>query len=82
MAVTIGEETWTHGDAETNGVRLHYVEQGEGPLVLLLHGFPEHWYSWRHQIAPLAEAGHHVVAPDMRGYNLSRSRAAATTSRT
>lgn len=62
---------WTHGHATTNGVRLHYVEQGEGPLVLLLHGFPEHWYSWRFQIAPLAEAGFRVVAPDLRGYNLS-----------
>ena len=62
---------WTHGYATTNGVRLHYVEQGEGPLVLLLHGFPEHWYSWRFQIAPLADAGFRVVAPDLRGYNLS-----------
>ena len=65
-------ETWNHGEAETNGVRLHYVEQGEGPLVLLLHGFPEHWYSWRYQIAPLAEAGLRVVAPDLRGYNRSQ----------
>ena len=62
---------WTHDYATTNGVRLHYVTQGEGPLLLLLHGFPEHWYSWRHQIGPLAEAGFRVVAPDMRGYNLS-----------
>ena len=62
---------WTHDFVETNGVNLHYVTQGEGPLVLLLHGFPEHWYSWRHQIAPLATAGFRVVAPDMRGYNLS-----------
>lgn len=61
----------THGYATTNGVRLHYVTQGEGPLVVLLHGFPEHWYSWRHQIGPLADAGFRVVAPDMRGYNLS-----------
>lgn len=52
-------------------VRLHYVEEGEGPLVLLLHGFPDFWYSWRHQISPLAEAGFRVVAPDMRGYNTS-----------
>ena len=64
-------EGWIHENAITNGVRLHYVEQGEGPLVLLLHGFPEHWYSWRHQIGPLAEAGFRVVAPDLRGYNLS-----------
>ncbi len=72
MTETGAAETWTHGDAETNGVRLHYVEQGEGPLLLLLHGFPEHWYSWRHQIGPLAAAGHRVVAPDLRGYNLSQ----------
>src|SRR5689334_16576533 len=52
-------------------VRLHYVEAGEGPLVVLLHGFPEFWYGWRAQIQPLAAAGFRVVAPDMRGYNLS-----------
>jgi pimeloyl-ACP methyl ester carboxylesterase len=57
--------------AEVNGVRLHYAEAGSGPLVVLLHGFPEFWYSWRHQITALAQAGYHVVAPDMRGYNLS-----------
>lgn len=56
---------------EVNGVRLHYVLAGEGPLVVLLHGFPEFWYSWRHQVAALAEAGFCAVAPDMRGYNLS-----------
>jgi len=59
------------GYGDTNGVRLHYVEAGEGPLVVLLHGFPEFWYSWRNQIDPLTEAGFRVVAPDMRGYNLS-----------
>jgi epoxide hydrolase 4 len=53
------------------GVRLHVVESGDGPLVILLHGFPEFWYSWRKQIPALAEAGFRVVAPDMRGYNLS-----------
>jgi epoxide hydrolase 4 len=50
---------------------LHYVEAGEGPLVVLLHGFPEFWFGWRRQIAPLAAAGFRVVAPDTRGYNLS-----------
>lgn len=50
---------------------LNIAEQGEGPLVLLLHGFPESWYSWRHQFAPLAAAGYHAVAPDMRGYGKS-----------
>ncbi len=59
------------GYAEVGDVQLHYVEAGEGPLVVLLHGFPEFWYGWRLQIQPLAAAGFHVVAPDMRGYNLS-----------
>ena len=53
---------------ETNGISLNIAEQGEGPLVLMLHGFPESWYSWRHQFSALAEAGYHAVAPDMRGY--------------
>jgi len=55
----------------TNGIQLNIAEQGEGPLVLMLHGFPESWYSWRHQFAPLADAGYHAVAPDMRGYGSS-----------
>jgi epoxide hydrolase 4 len=59
------------GYAELGEVRLHYVEEGEGPLVVLLHGFPEFWFSWRFQIPALAAAGFRVVAPDMRGYNLS-----------
>ena len=59
------------GYAEIGDVRLHYVEAGDGPLILLLHGFPEFWYGWRRQIAPLAAAGFRVVAPDLRGYNLS-----------
>jgi epoxide hydrolase 4 len=59
------------GFAELGSVRLHYVEAGAGPLVVLLHGFPEFWYSWRAQIPALAAAGFRVVAPDMRGYNLS-----------
>ena len=59
------------GYAEIGDVRLHYVEAGEGPLIVLLHGFPEFWYAWRQQIAPLATAGFRVVAPDTRGYNLS-----------
>jgi pimeloyl-ACP methyl ester carboxylesterase len=57
------------GYAEVGDQRLHYVEAGEGPLIVLLHGFPEFWYGWRLQIKPLAEAGFRVVAPDMRGYN-------------
>jgi len=61
----------THRYANLGDVRLHYVEAGEGPLVVLLHGFPQFWYEWRHQIPALVEAGFRVVAPDMRGYNLS-----------
>jgi len=57
-----------HRIIETNGIKMHIAEQGKGPLVLLLHGFPEIWYSWRYQIPVLAEAGFHVVAPDLRGY--------------
>ena len=53
---------------EANGIRLNLAEQGSGPLVLLCHGFPESWYSWRHQLKALAEAGYRAVAPDMRGY--------------
>jgi pimeloyl-ACP methyl ester carboxylesterase len=60
-----------HGYAEVGDVKLHYVEAGDGPLVVLLHGFPEFWYGWRKQIEPLAAAGFRVVAPDLRGYNLS-----------
>src|ERR1700760_3132329 len=59
------------GNADVGDVTLHYVEAGDGPLVVLLHGFPEFWYGWRRQIAPLAAAGYRVVAPDLRGYNLS-----------
>jgi pimeloyl-ACP methyl ester carboxylesterase len=58
----------THRFVEANGIRMHLAEQGTGPLVVLCHGFPESWYSWRHQIRALAEAGFHAVAPDMRGY--------------
>src|ERR1700722_19017552 len=58
----------THRFIETNGIRMHVAQQGEGPLVLLCHGFPESWYSWRHQLSALSAAGFHAVAPDMRGY--------------
>jgi len=57
-----------HRYAQINGIRMHYVEAGSGPTVVLLHGFPENWYSWRHQIAALAPR-YRVVAPDLRGYN-------------
>jgi pimeloyl-ACP methyl ester carboxylesterase len=58
----------THRTIEANGIRIHIAEQGSGPLVLLCHGFPESWYSWRHQLQALSQAGFHAVAPDMRGY--------------
>jgi epoxide hydrolase 4 len=61
-----------HGYADLPGARLHYVEAGEGPPVVLLHGFPEFWYGWRFQIPVLARAGFRVIAPDLRGCNLSR----------
>ena len=62
-----------HAYIETNGIRLHVAQAGpaDGPLVILLHGFPEFWYGWRRQIEPLARAGYRVWAPDQRGYNLS-----------
>jgi epoxide hydrolase 4 len=56
--------------ADVNGVRLHYVEQGRGPLILFLHGFPEFWYSWKDLLADFGR-DHHAIAVDMRGYNLS-----------
>ena len=59
------------GYAAVGDQRLHYVEAGDGPLIVLLHGFPEFWFGWRLQIEPLASAGFRVVAPDTRGYNLS-----------
>jgi len=62
---------WNHQYANVNGVDLHYVKEGNGDqLVILLHGWPEFWYSWRHQIGPLSKS-HTVVAPDMRGFNES-----------
>lgn len=57
-----------HRVVDTNGIRMHIAEQGKGPLVILCHGFPETWYSWRHQMPALAAAGYRVVAPDQRGY--------------
>lgn len=62
-----------HTESHVNGIRLHVVEAGppEGPPVVLLHGFPENWYGWRHQIGPLADAGFRVVVPDQRGYAAS-----------
>ncbi|HEY9847425.1 MAG TPA: alpha/beta hydrolase, partial [Candidatus Caenarcaniphilales bacterium] len=64
------EGPWKHDFVISNGVKLHYVTQGQGPLMLLLHGFPEFWYSWRHQIPEFAQ-DFKVVALDLRGYNES-----------
>ena len=58
----------SHRFVETNGIRIHLAEQGTGPLVLLCHGFPELWYSWRYQFPALVQAGYRVIAPDLRGY--------------
>ena len=62
-----------HRFFEVNGIRLHAAQAGppDGPLIILLHGFPEFWYGWQRQIGPLAAAGYRVLAPDQRGYNLS-----------
>jgi pimeloyl-ACP methyl ester carboxylesterase len=65
------EKLVEHRYATVNGVELHHVVGGEGPTVLLLHGFPDFWYTWKAQIPLLIAAGYRVVAPDMRGYNLS-----------
>ncbi|MDQ3953529.1 MAG: 4-alpha-glucanotransferase [Actinomycetota bacterium] len=74
VARTIARERQIgHGYARLSEVKLHYAEAGPrgGPLVVMLHGYPDFWYSWRHQMPFLAERGFRVVAPDMRGYNLS-----------
>lgn len=67
----LGDLSVKHAFADVGGFKLHYVEKGEGPVVLLLHGFPEMWWSWRYQIDALANAGYRVIAPDLRGYNES-----------
>ncbi|WP_432708193.1 alpha/beta fold hydrolase [Pedobacter sp.] len=73
MEEDILETGWKSTKLVVNGLSLHVVEAGpsNGPLLILLHGFPEFWWAWRHQIAPLAKSGYHVLAPDLRGYNLS-----------
>lgn len=71
--VSAADTPGAHGWVDADGVRLHAVTAGpkDGPLVLLLHGFPEFWYAWRHQLPALAAAGYRVIAPDLRGYNCS-----------
>lgn len=72
LAACAAEETddIKHGYADSNGVKIHYAETGSGPLVVMIHGFPDFWYSWRHQMDGLKDS-YHVVAIDQRGYNLS-----------
>jgi len=65
-----------HRVVNSNDIRIHLVEAGQGPLVLMVHGFPESWYSWRHQLHALADAGYHAVAIDVRGYGRSSAPAA------
>ena len=71
MASVMTAAKITERRVQTNGITLNIAEAGAGPLVLMLHGFPESWYSWRHQFEPLAKAGYKAVAPDMRGYGKS-----------
>ncbi len=72
--MTVLQETWTSKYIQTNGVTLHYVTQGEGPLMLMLHGFPEFWYSWRHQIPEFAK-DYKVVAFLFKGIQRKRKTA-------
>lgn len=71
MAGVDDPRAFAHRTVQLDGLTVHYVEAGEGPLVLLLHGFPYTWFEWRHQIGPLAAAGYRVVAPDIRGFGQS-----------
>lgn len=63
--------SFSHRTVQANGISVHFVEEGTGPLVILLHGFPYTWFEWRHQIGSLAKAGYRVVAPDIRGFGES-----------
>ena len=65
-----GEQAFRDKYATVNGIRLHYVESGQGPLILFLHGFPEFWYEWKNQLSEFGK-DHLAVSPDLRGYNLS-----------
>src|SRR5882762_7822044 len=64
------EDRVEHGYASNNGVKIHYAAMGKGPLIVMIHGFPDYWYTWRHQMKALAP-DYRVVAIDQRGYNLS-----------
>lgn len=72
--VAMSQDVWDHVEhhyADSSGVKIHYAALGKGPLAVLIHGFPDFWYSWRHQMRALTQAGYRVVAVDQRGYNLS-----------
>jgi len=71
QSAVLVEGPWRHRTVSANGARFHVAEAGDGPLVLLLHGFPQFWWSWRHQLVGLADAGFRVVAADLRGYGAS-----------
>jgi pimeloyl-ACP methyl ester carboxylesterase len=71
MEQVIDSTAISHQYAIINGIRYHYAEAGSGPLVIMLHGFPELWFSWRNQLKALADAGYHAVAPDLRGFGES-----------
>ncbi len=66
-AITL-DGPWTHRTIAARGARFHIAEAGDGPLVLLLHGFPQFWWTWRHQLPALADAGYRAVAMDLRGF--------------
>jgi pimeloyl-ACP methyl ester carboxylesterase len=70
-SMALVEGPWEHRFVAANGARFHVAEQGEGPVVLLLHGFPQFWWAWRHQMQALADAGYRACAMDLRGYGAS-----------
>src|SRR6201992_2665740 len=70
-SIVLIEGPWTHRTVRANGIALHAVEAGTGPLILLVHGFPQFWWTWREQLIDLAEAGYRAVAVDLRGYGAS-----------
>ncbi len=70
-SVVLLDGPWTHRMVRGNGIALHVAELGSGPMVLLLHGFPQFWWTWRQQLVDLADAGFRAVAPDLRGYGAS-----------
>ncbi|MGI8762279.1 MAG: alpha/beta fold hydrolase [Jatrophihabitantaceae bacterium] len=70
-SITLVEGPWTHRTVRANGIALHVAELGTGPLVLLLHGFPQFWWAWHRQLVDLADAGYRAVAVDLRGYGAS-----------